>query len=186
MAIIETKYDVGDVVYKGDCAYEEKNIECPDCLGKKIVHITFADNRVEELPCYTCETWGWDRHSKGYLKYKEWVPLVRKGAISSVELSKDKVSYRTNYGWEFYEGGGYERIDFDNEEILHSTEDEALIDAMREMERHNAHELAELTKKKGSFAQKLENSHLKIRRQDALKAERDVKRWINIIKGINK
>lgn len=185
MAIIETKYDVGDVVYKGESYYETKHIECPDCLGKKVVHITFADNRIEELPCYTCSTWGWDRSSLGYLEYKEWVPRVRKGVISSVEFSEGKASYRTNYGWNCYEGKRYEAIYCDEEQRIHSTEEEALVDAVHGMERHNAGELNELTKRKGVFAKKLEDSHLKMRRQDALKAERDVKRWVNIIRKIN-
>lgn len=185
MAIIETKYDVGDVVYKGDISYETKNIECPDCLGKKVVYITFADNRIEELPCYTCQTWGWDRHSLGYLEYKEWLPRVRKGVVSSIEFREGKASYRTNHGWDYYEGKSYEVIQCNYEERIHSTEEEALVDAMREMERHNASVLGELTKKKGAFAKKLEDSHLKLRRQDALKAERDVNRWVSLIKQIN-
>jgi hypothetical protein len=186
MAIIETKYDVGDVVYKGDSTFEEQRVECPDCLGKKIVHITFADNRIEELPCYTCETWGLGRYSKGYLEYKKWVPRVRKGIISSIEFKDGKASYRTNYGWEFYEGRSYEAIYNDKESRIHPTEEEALVDAMSELERQNAIELDDLTKKKGSFAKKLQESHLKIKRQDALHAEQDVKRWLSIIKGINK
>lgn len=183
MAIIETKYDVGDVVYKGVTTYKKEYIECPDCLGKKIVHITFADNRVEELSCYTCEAWGYPRYSTGSLEYQDWVPRIKKGVIVSVEFSEGQASYRVNYGREFYEGRSYEDIDLDEENRINPTEEGALVDAMHEMERHNASELSYLTKKKGSFAKKLEDSHLKLRRQDALKAERDVKRWIQMIKG---
>lgn len=183
MATIETKYDVGDIVYKGESTYKETSVECPDCLGTKIVHITFADNRVEELSCYTCETWGYPRYSKGYLQYKEWVPLIRKGVVCSVQLDDGKVSYKINYGTELYEGKSYELIRIHKEESIHSTEEKALVDAMHEMELNNASEIVELTKKKGSFAKKLEDSHLKLRRQDALKAERDANRWVKIIRG---
>lgn len=186
MAIIETKYNVGDIIYKGDSSYQENYVECPDCLGKKIVHITFADNRVEELSCYTCETWGYPRYSTGTLSFKEWVPRVRKGVISSVEYQDGKASYKTNYGWEVYEENSHEAIHHDDEIRIHSTEEEALVDAIHEVERHNASELAQLTKKKGNFAKKLEGSHLKINRQQALEAERDMNRWIKIIRGDNK
>lgn len=183
MAIIETKYNIGDVVYKGDSLYQEQHIECPDCLGKKIVHITFADNRVEELPCYTCETRGCIRYSTGYLEYKEWVPRVRKGVISSVEYKDGKASYKTNYGLEFYEGNSYETIHYDDEDRIYFTEEEALVDANAQVERHTASELENTFKKKGSFAKRFEDSHFKINRQQALEAERDMNRWIKMIKG---
>lgn len=183
MAIIETKYNVGDVVYKGDSSWEEQRIECPDCLGTKIVHITFADKRIEELSCYTCRTYGFPEYSTGFLDFKNWIPKVRKGVVVCVEFMGGKAQYKVNYGMEFYEGRSYEAIHHDNEDSLYSNKEEALVEATQQVERQTASELESIFKKKGSFAKRLEESHLRYNTQEALKKERDMNRWIKAIRG---
>lgn len=183
MAIIETKYNIGDIVYHGDTSYVTHYIECPDCLGTKIVHITFADKRVEEMGCFTCRTYGFPEYPRGSLDYKIWQPMVRKGTVTSVEFSQGKASYKVNYGWDSYEGKPYESICHEDEDRIHSCEEAALIDATEAIERHTASELENIFKKKGSFADRVERSHLRYNRQEALKEERDMKRWVHMIKG---
>lgn len=184
MAIIETKFSVGDVFFRGDTSYETQYVKCPDCLGLKTVKITFADNRIEDLSCYTCRTWGWGEHSAGHLDFKVWVPRVRKGTVTGVEFSDGKVRYRASCGWETCDDGQiYEPKYIMEEADMYLVEQEAFRAAEKEVERSTAIELENLFKKKGSFAKRLEDSSLRYTRQQALEEERKMKRWIKAIKS---
>lgn len=183
MAIIETKFSIGDIVYKGDSNYETDYINCPDCLGTKVVHITFADKRVEELACYTCRTYRYPEHSIGYLEVKTWKPRVRKGRIFAVEFCDGRATYKVNYGWTSYKGEGYDDICHHDECHLYSNEEDALSEATQQVERRTASELKDTFKKKGSFANRLEESYLGYSRKRALEEERNMNRWLKTING---
>lgn len=183
MAIIETKYNIGDIVYNGDSEYKTQYIECPDCLGTKIVHITFADKRVQELSCYTCKSYGYEGHSKGHLDFKNWLPIVQEGTVIGVDFIQGKAQYQVNYGQYVYKGNIVDNIGYYDEDCLCSNKEEAFVKATQEVERRNASELESTFKKKGSFAKRLQESHLTYDRQNALKEERNMDRWIKAIKG---
>lgn len=184
MAIIETKYNVGDTFYYGTTSYEKEYIECPDCLGHKKVHITFADQRLEEIDCYTCKNYGFPEVSIGKLSFKVWKTKIKVGKIISVDIRDSNVSYQVNFGYEQADNGElYDGTYILSEHEIFMDIDPALAAAEEQLERHTASELEHLTKKKGGFATRLEQSRLGFTRRRALEEERDAKRWLKAIKG---
>ncbi len=186
MAIIETKFDVGDVVYISESSYETKYMECPDCLGAKKVQITFADKRIEEINCYTCRTYGYPEYSTGFIEFTEYAPKVKKGEVSSVEFMDGKIAYKVRFGYFIGDNGSrHPDISHFSESNLffEFEEEEALAQAIQKVEKSTAIELEHTFKKKGNFAERLEKSNLGYTRQSALEEERELKRWLKAIKG---
>lgn len=122
MAIIETKFSLGDVVYYASTTIERKQHPCPDCLGTKKWKAISPAGSEYEFSCPRC----WAHYSPAdelSLDYSIYVPTSRRLTIGSVRTdSADKTSYmciETGVG----SGNIYD------EDRLFSTEDEALVAA---------------------------------------------------------
>lgn len=82
MAIIETKYNIGDVVWLATTNVEQRIAPCPDCLGTKVWKATSPAGTDYEFPCPRCATNSSIQELS--LKYCTYVPDVQKRTIGSV------------------------------------------------------------------------------------------------------
>jgi hypothetical protein len=54
--IIETRFDVGETVYKAHARWDQKQIQCPDCLGTKCWEAHLPNGEVIAGPSLTAES----------------------------------------------------------------------------------------------------------------------------------
>lgn len=59
MAVITTKFNVGDTVYYADCATDRKLIQCPDCLGSAKWKAMLPTGEEETIECPSCKNGYW-------------------------------------------------------------------------------------------------------------------------------
>lgn len=122
MAIIETKFSIGDVVYYASTTTERKQHPCPDCLGTKKWKAISPAGSEYEFSCPRCSASYRSEHDLS-LDYSAFVPSAHRLTIGSVRTdSADKTSYmciETGVG----SGSVYD------EARLFSTEDEAFVAA---------------------------------------------------------
>lgn len=170
MAIIETKFSDGDVVYSGGSHYLEVREKCPDCLGSCRWTVLFADGKTDTCPCQTCSR-GY-MGSVGYIVYNEYQPSVVKLTIGQVRYDDEGARYmcqETGIG----SGTVY------SEKNLFSTKNEAKEYAEQQYKRTMANIAENNFKKRSSFADRL--STYGYTREDALKKEREMRNWIKLI-----
>jgi len=122
MAIIETKFSIGDVVYYASTTTERKQHPCPDCLGTKKWKAVSPAGGEYEFSCPRCRS-GYRSENELSLDYSIFVPVSHRLTIGSVRTdSADKTQYmcvETGIG----SGNLYD------ESRLFSTEGEALVAA---------------------------------------------------------
>lgn len=89
MAIIETKYSIGDVVWFASTTTEQKQHPCPDCNDtKKWAAISPAGNEYTFV-CPRCST-RFNGHDELRLTYTAHVPTARRMTIGSVQFNSAK------------------------------------------------------------------------------------------------
>ncbi|MFA7308310.1 MAG: hypothetical protein WC026_16755 [Hyphomicrobium sp.] len=122
MAIIETKFSIGDVVYYASTTTERKQHPCPDCLGTKKWKAISPAGSEYEFRCPRCGSMYHSSHDLS-LDYATFVPTASRLTIGSVRTdSADKTQYmciETGVG----SGTLYDEI------RLFSTENEAIVAA---------------------------------------------------------
>ena len=86
MAVFETKYSVGDVVYFATTTPERKQHPCPDCLGEKTWKVTSPAGGEYNIACPRCST---RFMSDGGLSldYTAHVPRIERRTIGSVQYN---------------------------------------------------------------------------------------------------
>ncbi len=173
MATIEIKYSIGDKVWSFGVEYAPKLFQCPDCLGTKKWTIIFADGHSEETKCFTCSR-SWEG-SLGYIDYREWQPTVRQLTIGQFYGFRDG---KTQY---MCEETGVGSGTIHNEDTLFPTETEAREAVGKEFQRRMAYIAENNFPKKGSFAKALERDIFGFCRYDAIKKEKEMRRWIELI-----
>lgn len=80
MATIETKYNLGDVVYNAFCYRDSYFEECPDCDGTGKWKVEGKDLQIE---CKTCNQHYWHRGTGKVQKFK-YFPKVKKLTIGQI------------------------------------------------------------------------------------------------------
>ena len=96
MAMIETKYSVGDIVWYASCTKTKKKHPCPDCKGSKKWKAISAAGREYEFPCPRCSASYHSRTEHTSLDYMYFSPSVRSLTIGSVQINtadENVVSY---------------------------------------------------------------------------------------------
>lgn len=81
MATIETKYNLGDVVYKASCHRDSYFEECPDCDGTGKWKVEGKDLQIE---CKTCNQHYWG--SAGKVQKYKYFPKVKKLTIGQIRV----------------------------------------------------------------------------------------------------
>lgn len=174
MATITTKYNIGDKVWTAGSSYQQKTIQCPDCLGTKKWTITFADKHSEETKCFTCSR-SYDG-SLGYISYNEWQPTIEEYTIGLIQGMDNGIPIymckETGIG-----SGTLHR-----ENNLFATKAEAEIYAQEEYIKRMAYIAENNFPKKGSFAKALERDVYGFSRYEALRKEKQMRQWIELIK----
>jgi hypothetical protein len=89
MATIETKFNIGDVVYHATVTTERRSHPCPDCLGTRKWKAVSPAGAEFSFGCPRC---GGQYHAKHdlTLDYSWWVPTASKRTIGSIKANTDK------------------------------------------------------------------------------------------------
>lgn len=127
MALIETKYSVGDKVWFADTIVENKQHPCPDCLGERKWKAISPAGAEFEFACPRCSNRYLSDHRLS-LNYAAHVPSVRQLTIGSVQFNSASGSWDEGARYMCVEtgvGGG----SVYNEDRLFETEEEALAHA---------------------------------------------------------
>lgn len=175
MANLTIKYDVGDVVYHSHCAYKTTTETCPDCLGTKIWELNIPSGEKLSVGCQTCRR-GWEG-STGVIQTQ----VCSRGAT---RLTVGQVGYDSEGPRYMCEETGIGSGSVYYERDLYPTEAEALEAAGEKVERQLAHIAQSNFKRKNSFADKLEQSGIGYSRRESIALEREMRRWVDVVKGV--
>lgn len=96
MAIIETKFSVGDVVYKAWTTTVRKQHPCPDCNGSRKWKAVSPAGGEYEFGCPRCGG-GYQRDRDLSLDYSEFAPCVEKLTIGSVRVDTSSQNRPVEY-----------------------------------------------------------------------------------------
>lgn len=86
MAVIETKFSVGDVVWYANTTATKHQRSCPDCLGTRKWQATSPAGGTFEVECPRCSA-GYQGNHALSLDYSQWTPLARRLTIGQVTAS---------------------------------------------------------------------------------------------------
>ena len=104
MAVIETKYSVGDVVYFAGTTTERKRHPCPDCKGERVWKTVSPAGQEYEFGCPRCSTrYMHDRELS--LDYTAHVPTATRMTIGSVQFNSARGSWDSGARYMCVESG---------------------------------------------------------------------------------
>lgn len=86
MAIIETKYSIGDVVWYASTTTQAKQHPCPDCNDTKKWSAVSPAGYEYKFSCPRCST-RFNSHDELRLTYTAHVPIARRMTIGSVQFN---------------------------------------------------------------------------------------------------
>lgn len=84
MAVIETKYNLGDVVYYAGYYHDSYFEKCPDCDGTGEWKVEGKDLRIK---CKTCNESSWQEVTAGKVRKFKFFPSVRKLTIGQIRAT---------------------------------------------------------------------------------------------------
>lgn len=133
MAVIETKFGIGDRVWVAGRTAEKRQHPCPDCLGSRKWEARSPAGGVFEVACPRCGG-GYQSNRSLSLDYHAYVPTAQQMTIGQVRAfagTDDETEYmcrETGIG-----SGSLWR-----ESVMFSSKDEAIAAAQAECDRLNA------------------------------------------------
>ena len=124
MAVIETKYSVGDVVFHAGLTTERKQHPCPDCKGERKWKAVSPAGSEFSFGCPRCNT-RFSSFDDLKLDYTAHVPSIQRLTIGSVQFNSAKESWDSGARYMCLETGvGSGQVY--QEANLYATEAEAL------------------------------------------------------------
>ena len=97
MAVIETKFSVGDVVYSAGTTTTRKQHPCPDCKGERKWNVTSPAGGEYTIGCPRCTACFMSDRDLS-LDYTAHVPIVQRRTIGSVQFNSATGSYDSGAG----------------------------------------------------------------------------------------
>lgn len=171
MAIIKTKYSIGDVVWYASTTTQAKQHPCPDCNDtKKWAAVSPAGNEYT-FSCPRCST-QFNSHDELRLTYTAHAPTACKMTIGSVQFNSAKDSWDEGARYMCLETGVGSGIVYD-EAKLFETENDALLYAQTLADTANAthpHIVAQYNRSLEISDYQLENGLLKKAADDKRRA----------------
>lgn len=125
------RFNIGDTAWKAWAGAKENWVQCPHCFGKKFLTAILGDDSQVTIDCAGCQS-GY-KPPLGVIRTYEFQAEVAKFIVSNIESNGD--SFRFNYN--------------DDCDVF-ATESEALARAAELVVKHEADELANLTRRKSS------------------------------------
>ena len=124
MALIETKYSVGDVVYFASTISTRKRHDCPDCLGSRKWSAQSPAGGVFEFGCPRCAA-PYQNDRDLSLDYTAYEPTAGRLTIGSVQVNTAPGAYDSGNRYMCRETGVGSGTIY-NEDRLFETEEDAL------------------------------------------------------------
>ena len=137
MAVIETKFGIGDVVYTSGTTTERRQHDCPDCLGSRKWLARSPAGAEIEFDCPRCGG-GYQSNSKLSLSYSWHVPAVARRTIGQIKaLAGVRSDWDRGHEYMCHETGIGSGSLY-REEDLYATEEEARVAAQAKADAANA------------------------------------------------
>lgn len=133
MAFIETKYGIGDVVWAAGTKTEQRQHDCPDCLGSRKWEARSPAGGVFAVECPRCNA-TYQSNRALSLKYVLLVPSVQKLTIGQVRAYAGPDGKTAYMAHETGVGSG----SLWYEDQLFPTEEEAIAASQAEADAHNS------------------------------------------------
>lgn len=124
MAVIETKYGIGDVVFHAGTTQERKQHPCPDCMGSRQWTAVSPAGTEYTFRCPRCAA-NYQSNDALNLNYTSYVPYVVARTIGSVQYNSHPGSYDHGARYMCAESGIGSGSVY-NEDDLFATHDEAM------------------------------------------------------------
>jgi hypothetical protein len=84
--ILESKYNLGDVVFAGTAEHTTERAVCPECLGSRHWPVTSPSGNNMVVDCPAC-TFGYE--VRGFVETSVIVPVVQKLTVGMVKYEND-------------------------------------------------------------------------------------------------
>ncbi len=130
--MIEPKFKIGQIVFKGEYERTETTIVCPDCGGSAKIKVTLADLSEWLIECGACAPGSYSPPT-GTITQFAFCSIAKQYTVTGVKMTLDLVAYDLNN----FGTGSYWTA---NENDLFATPDEALIEADKKKTEHEATE----------------------------------------------
>lgn len=104
MAVIETKFSVGDVVFCATTTLEKRQHPCPDCLGSREWEVHSPGGGVFKVTCPRCSQNYMD-NSDLSLDYVAHAPRVQRLTLGSIEVNTNKSTWNQGPRYMAHETG---------------------------------------------------------------------------------
>ena len=88
---METKFNIGDIIYYPVANTKQQWITCPDCMGKKYLTVILGDGTKVTIDCVTCSA-GYEPPQGIIIKY-EYTGEVKKSTVAGINAMGKKIEY---------------------------------------------------------------------------------------------
>jgi hypothetical protein len=136
MAVIETKYSVGDKVFYANITTEKKQHPCPDCKGSRAWAVSSPAGGEYTIPCPRCAARFLNDRDLS-LDYSAFTPFATRMTIGSVQFNSATSSWDSGARYMCAETGVGSGSVYP-EDRLFLTEEEALVKAQQMADKENA------------------------------------------------
>lgn len=121
MAVINTKFSIGDIVYNATTTTERKRHPCPDCLDSRMWLATSPAGREYQFECPRCGA-GYQAHRELSIEYTVFKAAIERRTIGQVRAQSGRDSQNEYMCLETGVGSGT----LYREETIFATEAEAM------------------------------------------------------------
>jgi hypothetical protein len=121
---IESKYSIGDIVYRSGTVANRKQRPCPDCLGTRKWKATSPAGADYEFPCPRCGSSYRSSHELS-LDYSQFEPSITKLTIGNVQFNSAEGAHDSGFRYMCVETGIGSGSVY-NENDLHLSEADAI------------------------------------------------------------
>jgi hypothetical protein len=87
---LESRYDIGHTVFAPEVEEKSRPVQCTDCLGTEVWHVTLENGEKFDIKCPNCTT------LSGPPKETHFVGRVITLTIGSVQFDTEECDYREN------------------------------------------------------------------------------------------
>lgn len=127
---INSKYNIGDIVYHGSISWAQSSTVCESCAGEKLLDTPTKDGKIVKIICPICKGDG----LKSTYEYKEHITLLTIGSIQFDSFDKE-----SNFRYMCLETGVGTGSVY-QESCLFLTEEEALEHSRELLEKRKSNE----------------------------------------------
>lgn len=140
---MKPKYEIGqEIFWASFSSHTGTYVTCPDCGGTGRLRVTFHDETTVSIECKNCSR-GYDPPT-GRIHIYTRKGEAKKGRVSGIKISDDKVEYEAEYWYTASDGHFYKTHNHVKEDEVCLSESEAQSRADKMAAEHDAEERARI------------------------------------------